>query len=72
MATTITPGMQKSYRIIVADTYSGDVKAALRDLTRAVREDTDAADLRGYLDDLEGSTQQLREFLAADGPAWRP
>ena len=72
MATTITPGMQKSYRIIVTDTYSGDVKAALRDLTRLVRESADAEEFVGYLADLEGSTRTLWEFLAADGPAWRP
>jgi hypothetical protein len=70
--TTITPAVQRDYRIIVTDTYSGDVKAALRDLTRVVREGADAEELHGYLADLEGSTQQLREFLAADGPAWRP
>ena len=73
MATTITPAVQRDYRIIVTDTYSGDVKAALRDLTRVVREEgADADEVVGYLADLEGSTQQLREFLAADGAAWRP
>ncbi len=72
MATTITPAVQRDYRIIVTDTYSGDVKAALRDLTRVVREGADAEEVVGYLADLEGSTRQLREFLAADGPAWRP
>jgi hypothetical protein len=72
MATAITPELQRDYRIIVTDTYSGDVKAALRDLTRVVREGADAEEVVGYLADLEGSTRQLQEFLAADGAAWRP
>lgn len=72
MATEITPGTQTSFRIIVADTYADDVKAALRELTRAVREGADAEGVGGYLADAEGSLRQLREFLAADGPAWRP